>query len=73
MISTIILLYACPGISEFDIGTSLGVTKPAIFTAGLACLYVSTILTVVSGAQYLQAAWPILTKKEWRSRLSVMG
>jgi CDP-diacylglycerol---glycerol-3-phosphate 3-phosphatidyltransferase len=60
MISTAILLYSCPGISEFDINVSLGLTKTALFTTGLIGLYISAAITVLSGVQYLQAAWPDL-------------
>jgi CDP-diacylglycerol---glycerol-3-phosphate 3-phosphatidyltransferase len=60
MISTCLLMYACPSIAEFDIDLSLGMSKPALFSAGLLMLYASTVLTVVSGFQYLKAAWPIL-------------
>lgn len=61
MISTAVLLEACPGASDFDIALSLGMSRTSFFTVGLFLLYVSTLLTVVSGLQYLQAAWPSLT------------
>ena len=64
MISTTLIMYACPSISEFDIDLSTGVSRPAVFSVGLLTMYASTILTVVSGAQYFQAAWPELTAKE---------
>ena len=61
MISTAVLLEACPGASDFDIALSLGMSRTSFFTVGLFLLYVSTLLTVASGLQYLQAAWPSLT------------
>ena len=61
MISTTLLMYACPSISEFDIDLSTGVSRPAVFSIGLVTMYVSTIFTLISGWQYLQAAWPELT------------
>ena len=60
MISTAILLEACPGASDFNISLSLGISRPALFTVGLLLLYLATGLTVVSGVQYLAAAWPSL-------------
>ena len=64
MISTCLLMYSCPSIAEFDIDISLGMSKPAFFSAGLLMLYASTILTVISGVQYLRAAWPVLTARD---------
>jgi CDP-diacylglycerol---glycerol-3-phosphate 3-phosphatidyltransferase len=63
MISTSLLMYACPSIAEFDLSLSQGMDKPVMFTVGLFTMYLSTILTVVSGMQYLKAAWPELTSK----------
>lgn len=63
MISTTLLMYACPSIAEFDLDLSIGMSRPAVFSFGLLTMYASTILTVVSGFQYLQAAWPELTSK----------
>jgi len=60
MISTAMLLEACPGSSNFDISLSIGLSKPAVFTIGLVLLYASTLLTVISGYQYFLAAWPTL-------------
>ena len=62
MISTAILLETCPGVSQFDIASMIGISKSFLFTVGIVLFYISTILTVVSGLQYLVAAWPILTK-----------
>lgn len=45
---------------------SLGITQDFgrhLFKAGLGLFYVSTLLTVLSGWQYLQAAWPVLMRK----------
>ena len=56
-------MYACPSIAEFDLDLSIGMSRPAVFSFGLLTMYASTILTVVSGFQYLQAAWPELTSK----------
>ena len=64
MISTAVLLEACPGASDFDIALSLGMSRTSFFTVGLFLFYVSTILTVVSGMQYLKAAWPSLTAQK---------
>ena len=62
MISTAMLLEACPGSSNFDIAVSLGISRPFLFTFGVILFYFATILTVVSGFQYLIVAWPILTE-----------
>ena len=56
------LLEACPGASDFDIAASLGVSRPFLFTSGVILLYFATILTVISGIQYLIVAWPVLTE-----------
>ena len=60
MIATAILLEACPGPSSFDVAAFLRMPRPAFFTSGVALLYIATVLTVISGFQYLQAAWPVL-------------
>ena len=60
MIATAILLEACPGPSSFDVAAFLRIPRPAFFTSGVALLYIATILTVISGIQYLVAAWPVL-------------
>lgn len=60
MIATAILLEACPGPSSFDVAAFLRMPRPAFFTSGVALLYIATVLTVISGFQYLVAAWPIL-------------
>ena len=60
MIATAILLEACPGPSSFDIAAFLRIPRPAFFTTGVALLYIATVLTVISGYQYLVAAWPVL-------------
>lgn len=60
MIATAILLEACPGPSSFDVAAFLRMPRPAFFTTGVALLYIATVLTVISGFQYLQAAWPVL-------------
>lgn len=60
MIATAILLEACPGPSGFDIAAFLRIPRPAFFTTGVALLYIATVLTVISGYQYLVAAWPAL-------------
>jgi CDP-diacylglycerol--glycerol-3-phosphate 3-phosphatidyltransferase len=63
MVSTAMLLEACPGNGSFDITVSLGLSRPLLFSSGLVLLYIATILTVISGFQYLVAAWPVLTGK----------
>jgi phosphatidylglycerophosphate synthase len=60
MIATAILLEACPGPSSFDVAAFLRMPRPAFFTSGVALLYIATVLTVISGFHYLQAAWPVL-------------
>ncbi len=62
MVSTAVLLEACPGASDFDIALSLGMSRTAFFSVGVVLLYISTLLTVISGVQYLRAAWPSLVK-----------
>lgn len=62
MISTAMLLEACPGASDFDIAVSLGISRPFLFSFGVILLYFATILTVISGIQYLIVAWPVLTE-----------
>lgn len=62
MIATAMLLEACPGSSNFDIAVSLGISRPILFSAGVVLLYIATLLTVISGVQYLVAAWPTLTE-----------
>ena len=62
MISTAMLLEACPGASDFDIAVSLGISRPFLFSFGVILLYFATILTVISGVQYLIVAWPVLTE-----------
>ena len=62
MISTAMLLEACPGASDFDIAVSLGISRPLLFSAGVVLLYFATALTVISGVQYLIVAWPVLTE-----------
>lgn len=60
MIATAILLEACPGPSSFDVAAFIRMPRPAFFTTGVALLYIATVLTVISGFQYLVAAWPVL-------------
>lgn len=62
MVSTALLLEACPGAADFDLALSVGLSKPTIFSLGLSLLYASTVLTLVSGWQYLAGAWFILKK-----------
>lgn len=57
MISTALLLATCPGTANFDIAASTGLAMPAMFTAGLLLLYLSTFLTVFSAVEYFQAAF----------------
>ena len=64
MIATVLLLLVYTGKSnDIDICTRLGISKPWVFSAGLLSLYASTVLTILSGWQYLRAAWPVLTEK----------
>ena len=60
MISTALLLEACPGAANFDIALSIGLSRPTIFSLGMTLLYLSAALTLISGYQYFNAAWPIL-------------
>lgn len=60
MISTALLLEACPGAANFDIALSIGLSRPTIFSIGIALLYLSTGLALISGFQYFQSAWPVL-------------
>lgn len=61
MVSTSLLLMVVPdNLQKFDICVKLGISKPIVFAAGIAGLYVSAVLTLLSGFQYLQAAWPTL-------------
>ena len=62
MVSTALLLEACPGAADFDLALSVGLSKPTIFSLGLSLLYLSTALTLVSGWQYLQSAWFVLKR-----------
>lgn len=39
-------------------------SRPSMFTFGMAILYLSTAATIWSGAEYLIAAWPTLTKEQ---------
>jgi CDP-diacylglycerol--glycerol-3-phosphate 3-phosphatidyltransferase len=61
MVATILLLAACPGASDFDMKLALGVSPSSVLMLGLGLLYLATALTLVSGVQYLVAAWPVLT------------
>ena len=62
MIATAMLLEACPGSSNFDMTVSLGISRPLLFSSGVVLLYIATLLTAISGIQYLVAAWPVLTE-----------
>ena len=56
MVSTAMLLEACPGTADFNIALSVGLSKPTLFSIGLAMLYLAAGLTVLSGYQYFQAS-----------------
>jgi len=61
MVATALLLMVVPDNSPgVDLCLAWGLSKPLVFTLGMALLYASTFLTVYSGAQYLQAALPTL-------------
>ena len=62
MISTAMLLEACPGAANFAIALSVGLTRPTLFSLGVALLYAATVLTLVSGFQYFSSSWPTLKK-----------
>lgn len=66
MTSTWMLLETCPGVnlSRFDLLEFLRMPKPPLFLLALLLFFVSTILTVVSGAQYTMAAWPYLSESK---------
>ena len=64
MVSTSLLLAACPGAADFSLQTSLGVSRTSMLTAGLLTLYMSTVLAMVSAAQYFAVAWPTLIAGE---------
>ena len=71
MISTAMLLEACPGASDFNIAVSLGISRPFLFSSGVVLLYFATILTVISGVQYLIVAWPILTENPTETKTEI--
>lgn len=60
MVSTAMLLEACPGAADFNIALSVGLSKPTLFSIGLAMLYLAAGLTVLSGYQYFRAGWDVL-------------
>jgi CDP-diacylglycerol---glycerol-3-phosphate 3-phosphatidyltransferase len=66
MISTAALLEACPVNSKFDLAMSLGISRSMLFSVGVVLLYASMVLSVVSGVQYLMAAWPVLKNEAQR-------
>lgn len=62
MVATVLLLTVTPDNSGvYDICEKLGLRKAGVFASGIFMLYISTILSVYSGWQYLHAAWPTLT------------
>jgi len=62
MVATTLLLLVHPDqCGEKDLCRVLGVKKHVVFAIGLLSLYLSTVLSAWSGAQYLRAAWPTLT------------
>ena len=64
MTATALLLAVVPDKIQFiDMCMRLGVSKVSVFTSGMVMLYVSLLLTIYSGGQYLSAAWPVLTRK----------
>jgi len=60
MISTALLLEACPGNADFDIALSVGLSRPTIFSLGVGLLYVAAGLTLLSGFLYFKASWLFL-------------
>jgi CDP-diacylglycerol---glycerol-3-phosphate 3-phosphatidyltransferase len=64
--STAALLEACPVNSKFDLAMSLGISRSMLFSVGVVLLYASMALSVVSGVQYLMAAWPVLKSEAQR-------
>lgn len=61
MISTSLLLIVFPGQSkDFDLCNVLHLSKAVVFTLGIATLYFSTALTMLSGWEYFTAARPLL-------------
>jgi phosphatidylglycerophosphate synthase len=64
MISISLLLLGLPGINiELDICNYYNISKEIISPIGVILFYLSFILTIVSGWQYFNVAWPILTEK----------
>lgn len=62
MVATTLLLLVHPDQNgPHDLCRRLGFEKHVVFAAGLFALYVSTALSMWSGAQYLRTAWPTLT------------
>jgi len=62
MISTTLLLLSCTSSMSFNVMQSIGANGATIFKIGVLAFYVSTVLAVVSGAQYFKAAWPVLAE-----------
>ena len=61
--TTLILLVAPAKVDGFNICDALGMSKILVYQLGMATLYTSTVFTLLSGWQYLRAAWPTLTAK----------
>eukprot|EP01038_Epipyxis_sp_PR26KG_P010400 gene10400-13969_t len=65
MISLSLLLLSVPGLSaDFDLCAIWNIPKPFIFSIGMFSLYICTLLTAISGGEYIFAAWPYITKKD---------
>lgn len=63
MISTILLQLCTTEMITISFGKSIQLSKPMFFSVGILALYVATLLTLISGIQYLLAAWPYLTQE----------
>lgn len=59
MISITLLLISSPGFGN-QLG-AVGLSRSILFSWGVLTLYLSTLLTVISGVQYMMAAWPSIT------------
>ena len=44
-----------------SLSSLLHIPRPVLFALGLGMFFVSTVLTVLSGMEYLRAAWPLLS------------
>lgn len=66
MVSTALLLETCPGARSLglDLCSKMGFPKPPLFLLGIALMYISAALTLVSGFEYFRAAAPLLNQRQ---------